>query len=609
MNGSCRFAAIFRALNVRAQVSALYWRSSDPSPRPSVMQKVRATAWDAEEIAKLTQKVKANGGVGNIETMRRIESEMPGRTARQLYDRWRSNAVNKRDFSTGWSEADDQQLLTRATVAGWTDISKEFDGTSAADVKNRWRYLMRQPVAPGGRSWDAGQAELHEKVLSEHHAMTEEAARKRRAVKAAKEQAKIAPSAEAEAAPSASEAEAAPSAEAEAAPSAESATAKPASAAEAEPAAKRSRPGRPEVRMSRPGGWALGLDARLSPADREAAEAKAKEAEQAERQRKLDEVQRLQQAGPRAQEAAAAAAAAEADAAEGTRLARGGDFAACQRLLEQVRQRCGPRRDSYCAVAHAIATVLYAYLETHPEAEAEAHAELFQRLLAAHAEVPEEQLARRVNERLALVPEPLLTDQCGTDDWLVRGELRAKAEALLREREWAAKEAFLLSLVSANNPVTRATAAVVAEILSQKPTAEMVNYAHLKEGKAAFLKLASHHSPEHADLYITLFTLVDFFDCYTRAIKQLEVYTRRQLTEGELTALLESTSVSTLGAGAAGMETFLPCSPWYDRTFGPNPHAPAGGRQSYLRTARQPRTKRPPPAGFRKAAYILVAAY
>ena len=54
VNGSCRFAAIFRALNVRAQVSALYWRSSDRSPRPSVMQKVRATAWDAEEIAKLT---------------------------------------------------------------------------------------------------------------------------------------------------------------------------------------------------------------------------------------------------------------------------------------------------------------------------------------------------------------------------------------------------------------------------------------------------------------------------------------------------------------------------------------------------------------------------
>ena len=183
VNGSCRFAAIFRALNVRAQVSALYWRSSDPSPRPSVMQKVRATAWDAEEIAKLTQKVEANDGVGNMETMRRIESEMPGRTARQLYDRWRSNAVNKRDFSTGWSEADDQQLLTRATVAGWTDITKEFDGTSAADVNNRWRYLMRQPVAPGGRSWDAGEAELREKVLSEHHASLEETARKRRATK------------------------------------------------------------------------------------------------------------------------------------------------------------------------------------------------------------------------------------------------------------------------------------------------------------------------------------------------------------------------------------------------------------------------------------------
>ena len=36
--------------------------------------------WRAEEIAKLAQKVEANGGVGNMDTMRRIVSEMPGRT-------------------------------------------------------------------------------------------------------------------------------------------------------------------------------------------------------------------------------------------------------------------------------------------------------------------------------------------------------------------------------------------------------------------------------------------------------------------------------------------------------------------------------------------------
>ena len=314
----------------------------------------------------------------------------------------------------------------------------------------------------------------------------------------------------------------------------------------------------------------------------EAATAKAAATEAtavAYRRRKLDEVQRMQQAELRAQEAAAAVAAAvaaaAAAAAEGTRLVRAGNLTACQQLLEKEHQlSCSSWHSSYYHVVHAITTGLYAHLETHPEAEE--HAELFQRLLASHAEVPEEELARRVNERLALVPELLLTDECGTDDWLMRGELRVKGQALLKEREWAAKEAFLLSLVSANNPVTRATAAVVAEILSQKPTAEMVDYAHLKEGKAAFLQLASHHSPEHADLYIALFTLVDCFDSYTRAITQLEVYTRRQVTEGELTALLDGTSVSTLGARAAGTETFLPCSPWYDRPFGQSAATPVG---------------------------------
>ena len=99
-----------------------------------------------------------------------------------------------------------------------------------------------------------------------------------------------------------------------------------------------------------------------------------------------------------------------------------------------MRQRWGS--DSYCAVARAIAEVLHAHLKAHPEAEA--HGEFVKRLLAAGAELPVDERARRIEERLALVPEVLLTERCGKDDWLVRGALRRELLTFLKER--AARE-------------------------------------------------------------------------------------------------------------------------------------------------------------------------
>ena len=133
---------------------------------------------------------------------------------------------------------------------------------------------------------------------------------------------------------------------------------------------------------------------------------------------------------------AAADAAASAAAADLVRLVHEGNFAKLQLLLEAERQSCGSCRRSYCDMALAMATELFAHVKRHPEAEA--HKEYLQSLLAASAEVPMEVRARRVTTRLEFVPEIYLTKSCGQDDWLLRGALRLEVLKFLKER--AARE-------------------------------------------------------------------------------------------------------------------------------------------------------------------------
>ena len=80
---------------------------------------------------------------------------------------------------------------------------------------------------------------------------------------------------------------------------------------------------------------------------------------------------------------------------------------------------------SFSDRANALCAPLLRYVDVH-RGNVASHVALAKELLHMPAGLSAATLARRLQERLELVPPPMLTRACGADDYLVRGEMREK---------------------------------------------------------------------------------------------------------------------------------------------------------------------------------------
>jgi hypothetical protein len=77
-----------------------------------------------------------------------IAQFMPGRTARQCRERYRSY-LNPSVNHSAWSEEEDQLLIKLVREQGrkWSDFAKYFNGRSCNALKNRYNvHLVRNPT-------------------------------------------------------------------------------------------------------------------------------------------------------------------------------------------------------------------------------------------------------------------------------------------------------------------------------------------------------------------------------------------------------------------------------------------------------------------------------
>ena len=138
---------------------------------------------------------------------------------------------------------------------------------------------------------------------------------------------------------------------------------------------------------------------------------------------------------------------------------------------------------------------------------------------------------------------------------------------------------------------------LLEQLLATQPTPEMRAYCTAKEGEAGFQRLASDHSSEHAEAYMTQIVICDFFTVNGRSITQLERYTRRPLdreTAGELRAAAEG------GASAARLQvpSRQPPSP------NPNHHQPKSQQLEHKPKPGQEQAQPcPGPGGLRRRGH------
>ena len=113
--------------------------------------------WSAQEDATLR---KARGQPGW--TWKGIKSQLPGRTQKAAFERWRHLQRGQSEVappsSKSWSAQEDATLLNAREQPGWTwkGITSQLPGRSEHAALKRWQLLKDQQAAPRRRSsWSA----------------------------------------------------------------------------------------------------------------------------------------------------------------------------------------------------------------------------------------------------------------------------------------------------------------------------------------------------------------------------------------------------------------------------------------------------------------------
>jgi hypothetical protein len=110
----------------------------DPAVKPGRRQKSAFSAAEDQALTMLVQRLGENN-------WHDIESEMPGRSARQCRERW-CLYLSPEVSSRAWTPDEDALLIRLYSFIGpkWTVIAKQFESRSANNVKNRQKQLQRK---------------------------------------------------------------------------------------------------------------------------------------------------------------------------------------------------------------------------------------------------------------------------------------------------------------------------------------------------------------------------------------------------------------------------------------------------------------------------------
>jgi hypothetical protein len=115
------------------------WKTKYHSPVPKT-RPVERNFFSFKEDQTLRTLVEKYG-----ENWDEIVQHMPGRTKRQLRERW-GNYLSPNISNTGkFTREEDEMIIQKRQKIGscWTKISRFFSGRSVASLKNRWYYLRR----------------------------------------------------------------------------------------------------------------------------------------------------------------------------------------------------------------------------------------------------------------------------------------------------------------------------------------------------------------------------------------------------------------------------------------------------------------------------------